>query len=226
MGAPRIGLVCSNDLARDGLKAVLEARNLRVARSAPSTRDLTSIGNDADDGKLDLILIATPPDRSHSDEWLVAKQLFAEARVVLTIDRYDIGAVSEAIRGGVEGILSDDISCDQMVISLHLVSLGERIVSSHVIAELLRHQPLGPSGADASMPIDLSGEEIEILQHLVAGATNKVIAERMSLSVTTVKICIKVLFRKLRVTNRTQAAIWAVVRGIRRLEIVNPANHS
>jgi hypothetical protein len=52
------------------------------------------------------------------------------------------------------------------------------------------------------------------MRYLVLGCPNKVISRRLGISEATVKVYVKAILRKLRVTNRTQAAIWAVQRGL------------
>jgi two-component system nitrate/nitrite response regulator NarL len=56
----------------------------------------------------------------------------------------------------------------------------------------------------------LSSRESEILQCLMQGAPNKVIARKLDVAEATVKVHIKAILRKIRVANRTQAAMWAV----------------
>ena len=55
----------------------------------------------------------------------------------------------------------------------------------------------------------LSKREREILRGLVSGWSNKVIARELAITEATVKVHMKALLRKIRITNRTQAAIWA-----------------
>jgi two-component system nitrate/nitrite response regulator NarL len=59
----------------------------------------------------------------------------------------------------------------------------------------------------------LSPREQEILQALVTGASNKMIAIRLGITEATVKVHLKTLLRKIDVNNRTQAAIWAMNNG-------------
>jgi two-component system nitrate/nitrite response regulator NarL len=61
----------------------------------------------------------------------------------------------------------------------------------------------------------LSDRELEILRWLIMGCPNKVISKRMEISEATVKVHVKAVLRKLRVKNRTQAAIWAANHGMR-----------
>jgi two-component system nitrate/nitrite response regulator NarL len=62
--------------------------------------------------------------------------------------------------------------------------------------------------------LNLSDREIQIMRYLVLGCPNKVISRRLGISEATVKVYVKAILRKLQVTNRTQAAIWAVQRGL------------
>jgi two-component system nitrate/nitrite response regulator NarL len=61
--------------------------------------------------------------------------------------------------------------------------------------------------------VPLSNGELTLLELLVQGAANKVIARKLDIAEGTVKIRLLFLMRKLRVNNRTQAAIWAVQHG-------------
>jgi two-component system nitrate/nitrite response regulator NarL len=62
----------------------------------------------------------------------------------------------------------------------------------------------------------LSDREMEILGWLVNGAQNKQIAQALNISDSTVKVHIKAILRKIRVRNRTQAAIWGLNHGFAR----------
>ena len=71
---------------------------------------------------------------------------------------------------------------------------------------------------DRSPPVDpeldaLTAREREILQLLMTGASNKLIAIRLGIAEATVKVHLKTLLRKIDVNNRTQAAIWAMHNG-------------
>jgi two-component system nitrate/nitrite response regulator NarL len=67
-----------------------------------------------------------------------------------------------------------------------------------------------PSAQDAEPSSNLSSRETAILNALVQGASNKIIAYRLSITEATVKVHVKAILRKIQVRNRTQAAIWAL----------------
>jgi DNA-binding CsgD family transcriptional regulator len=67
-----------------------------------------------------------------------------------------------------------------------------------------------PGGAQRLRATTLSPREHEILRHLVDGLPNKAIARALDITEATVKVHIKGLLRKMNMTNRTQAAVWAL----------------
>jgi DNA-binding CsgD family transcriptional regulator len=105
------------------------------------------------------------------------------------------------------GILTYDLSADALVRSLLLISSGERVFP-HDLA--LGRKSATPSFEDRSNGARLSPREKEILSHLVAGHSNKLIARHLNIAEATVKVHLKSVQRKIRVENRTQAAIWAL----------------
>jgi two-component system nitrate/nitrite response regulator NarL len=77
-----------------------------------------------------------------------------------------------------------------------------------------QHYPRTPSRSSLELPqlqsAGISGRERDIMHCLVSGQSNKLIARELNISEATVKVHVKALLRKMRVANRTQAAIWAL----------------
>ena len=70
--------------------------------------------------------------------------------------------------------------------------------------------PINSNGAHPMQDLRLSARESDILQALIKGDPNKVIAQSLNITEGTVKIHVKAVLRKIRVKNRTQAAVWAL----------------
>jgi two-component system nitrate/nitrite response regulator NarL len=93
--------------------------------------------------------------------------------------------------------------------------LGETFLPFSISFELLRHRsnqislPGAPAGTAARGVGNLSPRETQILRCLTQGVSNKLIARELGLSEATVKVHLKAILRKVKVGNRTQAAIWA-----------------
>jgi two-component system nitrate/nitrite response regulator NarL len=105
------------------------------------------------------------------------------------------------------GILTYDLSAAALVQSLLLIASGERVFPHYLAFE---RKPAITSPEHQSDAVRLSPREKEILSSLVAGHPNKLIARYLGIAEATVKVHLKSVQRKIRVENRTQAAIWAL----------------
>lgn len=91
---------------------------------------------------------------------------------------------------------------------------GGNVLSSKVIQNLFEEMEQGKAQRVAPQPMNLTAREQEILHLLVEGQSNKEISEHLYLSEKTVKAHLAAVFRKLGVSNRTQAAMAAVNMGM------------
>jgi two-component system nitrate/nitrite response regulator NarL len=101
------------------------------------------------------------------------------------------------------------VSPEALIQSLQLIMLGEKVFPTNLASMLLDMNAIIPQHSIRG----LSPREQEILQSLVTGASNKMIAIRLGITEATVKVHLKTLLRKIDVKNRTQAAIWAMNNG-------------
>jgi two-component system, NarL family, nitrate/nitrite response regulator NarL len=107
------------------------------------------------------------------------------------------------------GILTYDLPAAAFVRSLRLINSGERVFPRDLVSGR-RSQPTMLRMQSQSGGVHLSPREKEILSHLVAGHSNKVIARHLDITEATVKVHLKSVVRKIKVENRTQAALWAM----------------
>jgi two-component system nitrate/nitrite response regulator NarL len=129
--------------------------------------------------------------------------------VVLASDM-TVEALREAMSAGADGFLMKEVSPEALLQSLELVMLGEKVFPTNLAAMLL---DLTSAPTPLNSIRGLSSREREILQLLMTGASNKLIAIRLGIAEATVKVHLKTLLRKIDVNNRTQAAIWAMNNG-------------
>ena len=137
------------------------------------------------------------------------REAFPTARIVVLADGLSVEALRAAMGGGADGFLSKSVSPEALIQSLQLVMLGEKVFPTNLAAMLLDMTAAGPQHSVRG----LSPREQEILQALVTGASNKMIAIKLGIMEATVKVHLKTLLRKIDVNNRTQAAIWAMNNG-------------
>jgi two-component system nitrate/nitrite response regulator NarL len=114
------------------------------------------------------------------------------------------------MNAGADGFLMKEVSPEALLQSLELVMLGEKVYPTNLASMLL---DLTSAPTPLNSIRGLSSREREILQLLVTGASNKLIAIRLGIAEATVKVHLKALLRKIDVNNRTQAAIWAMNNG-------------
>lgn len=135
--------------------------------------------------------------------------------LVLTIHDNE-SYVNEMIRIGAKGYLLKDSEPREVVQAIKKVVTGETAYSAHLMERVMeRYHHLevqyGRLQSAATMSdLELTNREMEILQHIVEGLSNKEIASALFISEKTVKNHITSLLRKLEVDDRTQAAVFAV----------------
>jgi len=139
---------------------------------------------------------------------------FDDASLIVLSADLSVDELAASLRAGARGYLLNSISKEAMVHSLTLIQLGETVFPSG-LARAWTSGGLSAkrSVADRALGRDLTRRETEILDCLTGGASNKQIARDLGITEATVKIHMKSLIRKIGVTNRTQAALWAINSG-------------
>lgn len=132
-----------------------------------------------------------------------------ETRMVLLACRFSVAKMTQALAAGVDACLVRDISTDVLIHYLQLVTAGEKVLPGE-LASWLAASVSEPLHRREGAPTRLSKREGQILERLITGDSNKVIAARLSISEATVKVHLKSLLRKIQATNRVQAVAWAV----------------
>jgi two-component system nitrate/nitrite response regulator NarL len=141
--------------------------------------------------------------------------IYPSTPTVVLSETVNLQAVRSCFEAGASGFLTTDISRDVLLHSLQLAALGEMVFPTELASLLVRDGPTPQwHGHQANKFGELSNREIETMQCLLRGESNKSIANRLHITEATIKIHMKSVMRKINVTNRTQAAIWAHSRGL------------
>ena len=114
----------------------------------------------------------------------------------------------QARRAGVHGVLRDDATSDELSVAVMGVIAGLVILDAEVFVP--RAESTGRSSAEAA----LTAREMEILEMMADGMSNRVIAARLSISTHTVKFHVAAILAKLQAGSRTEAVTMAVRRGL------------
>jgi two-component system nitrate/nitrite response regulator NarL len=156
------------------------------------------------------------------------RKRFSESIVVVLSERYSHGHMLNALRAGACGYLMDHISCEALIKSVELISLGEHMFPAQAVELLYREGSLEAPEKQAITPSPqaLSSREVEVLRCLGQGKANKVIARERGISEATVKVHVKAILRKIQVKNRTEAALWARDHGLGAITLPSTLNGS
>ena len=198
MTPSRTILIEANRLFRQGLKHLLA--DTRFAVEAEFSANEQAIEGAVASG---LVIVGEGGDLQQ------LRSAYPEDRIVVLASDFAVDALRDAMNAGADGYLMKDVSPEALLQSLELVMMGEKVFPTNLAAMLLDMSAIAPQHSVRG----LSPREQEILQALVTGSSNKLIAIKLGITEATVKVHLKTLLRKLDVNNRTQAAIWAMNNG-------------
>jgi DNA-binding NarL/FixJ family response regulator len=116
--------------------------------------------------------------------------------------------VARAVALGAAGYLSKSASRSEIIAGIRAAASGETIWTRDELRRVTGALTAPRSAAEADVP--LTKRESEVLKQLAFGLTNKEIAQSLGISYETVKEHVQHILRKIGVTDRTQAAVWAV----------------
>ena len=149
----------------------------------------------------------------------IKKQLPSTAIIILTMYDKD-GYVMDAVKAGAGGYLLKDTSKDLLINAIRAVNSGGMLIKTSLLREAFRDltetsdaQPLSKA-TSIMTPSELTSREHDVLQLLTQGQSNKEIGRALCISEDTAKKHVQTIMLKLRVSDRTQAAVKAVRNGL------------
>jgi len=233
----RLLVVDDHNLFRRGLVALLsqDRRFSVVGEAADAGNAQTSAAKLLPDV---ILLDIHLPGVNGIDAIAGLKEVAPSARIVMLTVSENEEDLAAGLRAGADGYLLKTIDTEKLAQSIAQVYDGDSVISPEMMGKLvglLRETPppapalVGggrPSGGDAPLAVlapqphkddpihSLSPREAEILRLIARGDSNKVIARALDIAETTVKIHVQHILRKLDLTNRVHAAVYATERGV------------
>jgi DNA-binding NarL/FixJ family response regulator len=207
----RVLLVDDQRLMRDGLRTLLELEgDLEVVGEAGNGEQALRIYQDLLPDVVLMDVRMPVMDGVEATRRLVER--WHDARVIIVTTFDDDEYVFDGLRAGARGYLLKDVSGHELAEAVRTVAAGgaliEPSVARKVLAEFSRLAPPARPGAEA-LAEPLSERELEILQLLARGLTNREIAWQVSLAEGTVKNYVTSILGKIGARDRTQAALRA-----------------
>ena len=189
---------------RCGLEQILDtASDIEVVMNTSSYTEVLSKSDDLD---IDVILVDIEDEKNTGLEYLNNfRQKIPDAKILVFTDCEDHKQIIEVIELGIEGFqCKQDADTNEIVDAIHTVHKGGRDLAPCVTDALLAHMKSEKQMETAQ----LSSREQDVLDLIAKGKTNTAIADKLFISVRTVKFHVSSILAKLNVKNRTEAALW------------------
>ena len=205
-----IKLIIADDemLIRTGLKIMLEASgNVEVLALAESGRAALEA---CKEHQPDVVLMdIRMPESNGIEGTKLIKEAFPEVKVLIVTTFQDTEYIVEAVQNGASGYLLKDSSPEAILDGIKVAMSGKVVMDTVISEALLTNTTVEkPSTFDAEK-WGLTPREVELIQQVAQGLSNKEIAQTLFLSEGTVKNNISTILSKLELRDRTQLVIFA-----------------
>ncbi|HEX6557323.1 MAG TPA: response regulator transcription factor [Ktedonobacteraceae bacterium] len=211
----RIVIADDHELARAGLRALLtDQRGFELVGEASNGQEALLLCRRL---QPDLALIdVRMPGMDGLSTCRAIKQECPATSVILVTMHANPEYLFEALKAGAAGYVLKDVSQHELISAVQGVLRGESILNQELVARLLQRLAKETQSREDLPSGRLSPREREVLQLLTKGQTNREIARKLTVSVSTVKIHVEHILAKLEVSDRTQAAVRAIEMGLLR----------
>ena len=213
-GGPRVISVLVVDdhaVVRQGLRTFLELQDdIEVVGEAADGDEALAAAAALEPDVILMDLVMPNLDGVSAIERL--RELAPATRVIVLTSFLDEDKVLPAVRAGAAGYLLKDVQPAELVRAIRMVDRGEALLHPAVAARVMRE--LAADGARAERHELLTSRELEVLALLARGRANKAIAFELGVAEKTVKTHVGNILAKLGLSDRTQAALYAVREGL------------
>lgn len=226
----RIVLADDHRLLREGLAGLLEARGFRVVAQAGTGAEAVARAKET---RPDLVIMdLAMPGGGGLEATRLIKAVLPETTVVILTASEAESDLFEAVKSGAQGYLLKSYDAETVLRLVEAAGRGEPALTpqlaSRILGEFARGSGAAPTSASASEPAapaprevpeelraePLTAREVEVLECLVSGLTNREIAARLIVSENTVKYHLRNILQKLHLQNRAQVVAFALRHGL------------
>lgn len=201
-------LIDDHPMLRNGVRQLISMEpSLTVAGEAGNGRDGIALAESLDP---DLILLDLNMPEMNGFETLdiLRRKPLSGRVVVFSVSNYREDLIT-ALRRGADGYLLKDMEPEELLVALRQAAAGKMVVSpalTEVLAGALREVR-----SDDEPDINsLTPRERDILKLIAQGQPNKMIARKLDITESTVKVHVKNLMKKMKVKSRMEAAVWVL----------------
>ncbi|MCL4302879.1 MAG: response regulator transcription factor [Anaerolineae bacterium] len=211
----RLLLVDDHKVVRLGLRALLETEpDIEVAGEAATAAEAIQMAGQL---RPDLILMDIRlPDQSGIAACRRIRQQWPEIQVLMLTSFADEELVLEAISAGAAGYVLKQLDTNELVNAVRAIGRGDAVLDPAVTQKVLARVRCAEHEAQSAAFRHLSERELQVLALVAEGKTNAEIADVLFLSEKTVRNHVSTILSKIGLTNRIEAATYAVRHHIER----------
>jgi DNA-binding NarL/FixJ family response regulator len=199
-----------HEVVRTGLCSMLAGSEIEVVAQATTGDEVISL---VISHQPDVVLLDIRMPQTDGLNCLGRLKMDHPTLPVLMLSTYDNPTyAARAVALGANGYILKGTSRDRLLESLRTAAAGENAWTREELRRVTGALATPRINADVEVP--LTQRESEVLRYLVQGLTNKEIAGVLQISYETVKEHVQHILRKVGVSDRTQAAVWAVRNGL------------
>ncbi len=206
----RVLLVDDHSLFRSGIRSLLQrhAEFQVVAEAADGVEGIKQ----ARQLKPDVVLLdLNMPGISGVETLQLMQQDNPDMAILMLTVSEESSDLGLAMRAGARGYLIKNIETDYLLRAIRRAAAGETVVAEALTGKLVAQLHGGAQAAPPPSELDkLTPREKDILACLARGESNKLIARKLELAESTVKIHVQNVLKKLKLSSRVQAAVFAV----------------
>jgi two-component system, NarL family, nitrate/nitrite response regulator NarL len=205
----RIAIADDHEIFRDGLRRLLESEHgFEVIAEGADGVDAVRLAREA---KPDVLLLDVAMPRMGGLEVLTVPDV-QRTRVILLTAAIDPAELLRAVQLGARGIVLKESATRHLIEGIHRVIEGKFLIGTEIaddLAQAVRHV-----GAAREKPYGLTPRELEIVEAIAAGDSNRDIAVRLNISLQTVKHHLTSVFDKTGTSTRLELALFAIRHGL------------
>jgi DNA-binding NarL/FixJ family response regulator len=208
--AIRVLIADDHGMVRTGLVEMLSGSEVEVVGTASTGKQAVQLTEKL---KPDVVLLDIRlPEMDGLEVLERIRQRHPQIKVVILTNYDNPTYMARAAALGASDFLLKSASRDELLAALRAAAAGQSPVGEGPFREMVELLSGRPAWDDKEIP--LTQREAQVLRHLALGLSNKEIGRSLGISVETVKEHVQNIFRKLQVSERTQAAVWALRKGL------------
>lgn len=199
-------LVDDHPMLRRGLADLLSLElDVQIAAEASNGQEALDY---LDENEVDLVILDHKmPVMTGIETLKEIKERNIKAKILLFTVSDSGDDVQEALRLGVDGYLLKDMEPEQIIVDVRKILRGELVISPS-LAPILARALRAPSIDDIAG--NLTSRELEVIQMIAEGFSNKMIGNKLGIAESTVKVHVKHILNKTGLRTRVEAAVWTV----------------